>query len=183
MRHVAGTVLAAIACTFGVEAVALAEFAIEKAYPLGDEVQVGNEQHDWVLNRVLTEVLDLNVSGVRIGTSEKDVVKLLGKPTRINRELPEGYRDGYRIYEYPGLSIEIIDDERSVVNHIDIESGQWNVNGISVGSSVDDVRRLWGRPLNEGEEGLYYFDMSELDVQVAIENGRVVGVHWLYDDC
>lgn len=188
MSHVLGIFAALLAFLASLGAVAVTESLIEALYPFSTDLPLA-EQHNYSLDEyarenVLTEYIDFNVRGVHVGTPEKEMLKIFGKPKKVDYVPADPDEITLSTYEFEGLTIGVQDfeGERRALN-FSIESDQWNVQGITVGSSVEDIERVFGRPRSVTNEDLYYLDSSNLDVDFAIENGRVVGIYLLYDGC
>lgn len=174
-----------LAFAVGVSAVRFAAACIEAIYPL-EEISVASASEysldEYALENVLTEYVDINVRGVRVGTTEKEMLALLGKPKKAENYKGDSNSPSSGTFNYAGLIVETIefeDGKRKVIS-LSVESDAWNVNGVTVGSDVLEVEKIFGRPRSGTDDSLMYLDASDLDVDFAIENGKVVGIHVLY---
>src|ERR1043166_5999839 len=78
-RLIGGIVIAAMAFAVGTGVVTGVDFAIAKIWLVGDEIRVrDNVQPDYLVSSLLTDKVSLRVNGVGLGTSEKEMLRLLG---------------------------------------------------------------------------------------------------------
>lgn len=188
MRHLLGIFAALLAFGISVGGVKTTESAIAATFPL-DDITVSSEQayslDDYALKNALEEHISFNVRGVHVGTTEKEMLRVFGRPQNAEHYAGDVDQTAVSTYYYSGLTVDVIEYEdgtRKVIS-FSIESDKWNVNGITVGSSVDDVERVLGRPRFRTDEDMFYTDISDLDVDIVFENGRIVRIYLLYDNC
>ena len=104
--------------------------------------------------------IDLSINGVRPGTSESEVLQLLGKPRRTKPGKYDNCAEAYhRELTYDGLVIDLISDKRREnysVTRIELNSGNWTVSpGIHIGDTISIIKQIYGEPdsLYDGEWG------------------------------
>lgn len=127
--------------------------------------------------------VDLTVNGIRSGTKEDEVLRLLGKPIKVenNKQLNKCVGGYQRDIVYDGLKVILYGDELHrdyKVLEIKVTSARWGIDpGLRVGDPISKVRKLYGQPLNE-EEGAYTFVTKDNLGLVAFEHkdGKVVRV-------
>ncbi|MBV9241510.1 MAG: hypothetical protein JO314_05835 [Acidobacteria bacterium] len=186
MRHVVGIVIAGLAFAAGTCAVRAIDYAITTVLPVGEEIRAREEsQDDYVLDWVVTKPVWLRVNGVSLGTSEREMLRLLGKPQKVDRDVEADDQRLDRQYTYPGLVIGIVEtDGRRFVSSIEVTSGDWDISGIKIGSTVDDVQKRFGWSKDAIRGSLSYRDeASDQDFDIDYENGRVTHVFAAYDFC
>jgi hypothetical protein len=188
MRHVLGIFAALIALGVGIAVVKTTEIAIAAIFPL-DDISVRSEQEysldHYALENALTEHINFNIRGVHVGSTEKEMLRVFGRPQKAEHYSGDVDQAATSTYYYSGLTVEVIeyeDGKRKVIS-FSIDTNKWNVEGITVGSSVDDVERVFGRPRFRTDEDMFYSDISDLDVDFVFEKGRIVRIYLLYDNC
>jgi hypothetical protein len=105
--------------------------------------------------------VDLTINGVRIGTTEAKVRELLGKPTKIEKDVYDGCSSGYlREFRYDGLIVLLLSDENRKnysVTQMEVTSDKWEIYpGIRTGDAIAKVRATFGAPAEENPAMLYY---------------------------
>lgn len=130
----------------------------------------------------LTEV-DLTINGVRLGTSESEVLELLGKPNKIEKGGLDDCSSGHlREFQYHGLMIRLLSDgigRNYTVTHIRVTSEKWEIApGIRIGDPIFKVRETFGVPAHEGPAGLFFYGAKDKDGWVHFfgEDERLIRV-------
>lgn len=113
--------------------------------------------------------VDLQVNGIRVGSTYKDTLKRLGKPIRESvdpqkNECTGGYS---RTLYYDGLEVELDGDksgkDASVIS-IDVTSSKWKLSsGIKLGATMEEIKALFGEPAagQDGDQNRWVYGMSE----------------------
>lgn len=139
--------------------------------------------------------VDLQVNGVKVGSTLKDTLKRLGKPTREwvdpqKNECTGGYA---RTLYYDGLEVKL-DGNKSgkdaTVISIDVTSTKWKLSsGIKLGATMEEVKALFGEPAanQDGDANRWVYEMSEKDgpgaVDFEFKDGKLVSVAALGTVC
>lgn len=106
---------------------------------------------------ISAQMVELNLNGIGIGTTRKDIFKKLGKPlsSQINGEFP--CDNGKKLVtKYSGLTFEMIADENETdffVATVIVTSPKWTVSGIQIGASLEEVKNKFGNQKARKEEG------------------------------
>ncbi|MFL6374556.1 MAG: hypothetical protein ACJ73D_07830, partial [Pyrinomonadaceae bacterium] len=187
MRLIAGIIFGCVTFAMGTGVVRAVESAIVSLFPVNGDVRLASTEpyRDSNLDSALADAMDFRLNGVRIGTTEKEMRRLLGRPNSVENYGPESEPISGREYNYSGLTLEVIEYEgKRTVDSIEVEWGAWSVNGVSIGSSVNDVKRLMGRPISEAPGMIEYKDISSGgEVDISIKDGRVTQISVAVDAC
>ena len=124
---------------------------------------------------------DLEVNGIRSGTTYEEIVKRIGKPTSVKDVGKDACTDGMmRTLYYPGLKIELESDEKKrhyAVTAFEVTSGNWLIGGaFRIGDAPDAVTRRYGSPHSESsQDHLEYVSRDDLGmVDFKFENGKLI---------
>lgn len=104
------------------------------------------------------KVIDLEFKDVPLFMHEDSLVKKIGKPLKTRKvKRSERCSDGpNKIFEYPGLTVELIYDSESgdyKVFNAEATSGKWPVEpGLAIGSEIGDVLAKVGEPISRSED-------------------------------
>ncbi len=137
--------------------------------------------------RVLTE-LDLTVSGIRSGSSYRQVRKI-GRPVRVRiigyDECASKYR---RVLYFNGLEVGLLgskDGNRSTVISLTVTSSKWSIApGIRIGATKESLIRKFGPPVSESETRLDYVTKENLGlVTFQLRNGKLIRVEMMETLC
>jgi hypothetical protein len=98
--------------------------------------------------------VDLNVKGIRSGTTQTRIIAKLGKPSSVKtigrNECGPGFLKELR---YPGLVVGLLSDAKHrnyTVISLGVTSSRWMISpGIRIGASYRAVRAKYGRSLGE----------------------------------
>jgi len=133
--------------------------------------------------------IDLQVNGVEVGATEAIVVQKLGKPSSRKKGGIVPCHDGETLLtlRYPGLVLELAEDINGnfTVFTVTVTSPKWSVSGISVGASVEDVRKKFGSGKLTKEKGLVYLSYYITDgyANFVFQNNKLVKVDWELNLC
>ena len=176
--------VAVLAFVAGSGAVFVAEAAIERL-AFGEVAAVEDELYDTdrsVAEYTLRTPIDFHVKGLRLGSTANELIKALGKPRRIERLAD--YPD-LSVYHYNGLKISIGEyDGSKTVDSIEIVSASETFDGLTVGSSLEDVRRRLGAE-HYGHEGTVGYNAIIMDGYIAFSHDgtKITAITNGYDGC
>lgn len=92
---------------------------------------------------------DIKVNGVGLGSSYREVIRKLGKPSRdytVEADECVGGKSRYLIYQ--GLTVELhpraSNPKAFYVGQIEVTSARWNVSGVRIGAKPAAVRKKFG---------------------------------------
>jgi len=172
MRVVLGIVIATVAFLTGIGIVAATEAAIG-SITFGDVSIVEDERFDrdlFAVGYILSSPVDFHVRGIRLGATKSQVRAILGKPLRGDGKMVDS-----SVYKYDGLTIRFTshDGEPMTADLIEITASKNTFFGLTVGSTLDEVRNRLGPPIYASEMSLSY--ASSLEEPINFEHdGRVV---------
>ncbi|MBX3293211.1 MAG: hypothetical protein KF881_10030 [Acidobacteria bacterium] len=184
MRFVLRSLWALIAFVAGIGSVSVADTALE-GIVYDEVVSVENNDFDPDGAAALYAVakpVDFNINGLRVGSTEIDLIRALGKPLRIESwyDVPD-----LKVYHYNGLLIRIGEyDHSKTVDSIEITSESQNFAGLTIGSSLEDVRRRLG-PEHYAYEGTlgYHTFVTEGYVEFSHDGTKITGIMHGYHGC
>ena len=96
----------------------------------------------------LPQTIKLEVKGVDIGTSYEDVLRQLGKPLSSKKRGTNPCGGTKLTLRYSGLTVNLdpdADEQNFIVVFVEATSLKWEVSGIKVGASLEDVRAKFGK--------------------------------------
>jgi hypothetical protein len=133
----------------------------------------------------------LTVNGIALGDTQAQVVRKLGKPSRVTEEAADECIGGQmRTLYYPGLKVRVYGIEnRYTVGDFEVTSSMWNVSGVKVGMSSAAITKRFGKASSsEIENGTriwyYHFDVeSPGNSNFYFRNGKVVRIYSMYLMC
>jgi hypothetical protein len=125
---------------------------------------------------------------------EEGLVKKLGKPLKTRKvKRSEQCSDGpNKIFEYPGLTVELIYDSESGDYKIltaEAASEKWPLEpGLAIGSEIDDVLAKIGEPTSRSEDDgflvLRYETGDYVDgAEIHFRNGKLAKIKIGYKEC
>jgi hypothetical protein len=86
------------------------------------------------------QTIALDVNGVKIETTEAEVIQKLGKPSSRKRSVGNERQQGSLLrLRYPGLIIEF--ESLGVVAAATVTSPKWSFSGIRIGANVSEVQK------------------------------------------
>lgn len=141
-----------------------------------------------VVTRILSAEIDFHINGIRAGSSEREVLRRLGRPKKITDErvnYSEGPTIIFRNFEYDGLTVLFSRQEGPFsVQEVRVTGGSWNFRGIDVGSGRAKIREVLGLPVGEdiGYVG-YETTMSDVHVEFILVDDRIVEIIGGYSGC
>lgn len=142
----------------------------------------------------LTQILNLKVKDVEIGTKYSDVLKKLGKPSSKKKGKDFPCDDGeILILKYKGLVLELLknyEDNTFFVASTTVISDKWsvsdaNVGSINVGASIKEVKEKFGDKEFYNEEGFDILGYYNIDgyANFYFKDGKVVKIRWELNVC
>lgn len=137
------------------------------------------------------DIRKVMVSGVGLEADHATVIKKLGKPSEDKTTGDNPCLGGKaRQLKYPGLEVELHEDENGkfFTAKVVIESSQWNISGIKVGSTLAEVKRKFGRGTTEngekrGETVHSYSDRDEGQLVFELRSGKVTKIYFQFFSC
>lgn len=134
----------------------------------------------------LTEI-DLDVNGIRSGSTYQTVLKKLGQPisrTRTRGKASEsctGKAITLLTLKYPGLEVSLVGDgsgQHMVVHAMEITQKNWIGSGAKIGETMASIKKRFGKPNSiyerSGEKILYYVTKGNLgNVNFHFRNGKL----------
>ena len=125
-----------------------------------------------------------SLGGVRFRLPEADLKKLLGEPDKWGEEGKDVHNGGTLIeanYRSKGMVIQLRTDEKSglrMVDEVFVEppSTQRTSSGIQVGSTLDDLRRVYGdyEYKDASTKSLFVVGTEREGIYFGLEEGRVI---------
>jgi hypothetical protein len=186
MRIVLRVLAAVFAFAIGVGAVAGLESLISRLEPT--EIPAvydrfySNDLERFAAEETLSIKLDFHVRGIRLGSTEKDVIKTFGKPMSIESWETDPLLT-QRILHYKGLDIRVsYFDGKRTVDSIDILSPEYVFQGVTVGTSVDEALRQLG-PTDS--KGTLEYDLFVDDGYVRFDHdgSKITGIMTEFAGC
>lgn len=138
------------------------------------------------------DIRKVMVSGVGLEADHATVIKKLGKPSEDTTIEDNPCIGGKaRHLKYPGLEVELhedMDNGKFFAARVVIDSAQWNVSGVKVGSTLAEVKRKFGRGSTEkgenpGETIQAYTDRDEGQLVFELRNGKIVKIYFQFFSC
>lgn len=185
MRIVLRMFVAIMAFLAGIGAVFAVEAASERL--AFDEVAVIEEEtYDVdrsVAEYILSTQIDFHLKGIRLGSTENEVFRAFGKPRRIelwSPDLPDLF-----VYHYEGLDVRIdVFNGAKTVDSIEILSPSHKFEGLTVGSSLEEVLHRFGPGYDLGEGAIYYNSLfPESYISFQHDGAKVTAITHAYDGC
>jgi hypothetical protein len=133
---------------------------------------------------------DLEVNGVGLGASYREVIRRLGKPLRdytVEADECVGGKSRYLVYK--GLTVETHPRSGSpkdfYVGQIEVTSSRWNVSGERIGASLDSITKKFGpTELRNGdkksEKVLLYFLNAPGNLHFHFRRGKLFRIETYY---
>ena len=119
---------------------------------------------------------DLNIGGIYYGQTMEDVVKKLGQPVRRESTPPAGSAPIFRC----GNSEIMVRSNANGVFAVFIRQGNdlFTAGGIGIGSSYDEVIKVYGKPDSESVNRIEYYvpkgKTARLELIFFINSNRIV---------
>lgn len=137
----------------------------------------------------LPQTIKLEVKSVDIGTSYRDVLRRLGKPLSSKKRGTNPCGGTKLTLSYPGLTVNLdpdADEQNFIVVFVEVTSPNWEVSGISVGASLEDVRAKFGKSSKlrkeSGLDTIGYF-VTEGYADFYFRKNKLVKVSWELNLC
>lgn len=143
---------------------------------------------------------DLKISGIGLDSSNKDLIKKIGKPQKIRND-----GDSWNCLDsdtktlfYRGLTVVVTEDEESKkykINDIDISSSRFQLDsGIKIGDDINYVFSKVGKPYHQTKDkdlDEYHFMVTNKNdvsndggiATFSFRNNKLVKIHWHYNFC
>jgi len=133
----------------------------------------------------------LTVNGVALNDTQAQVVKKLGKPSRVIEEAADECVGGQvRTLYYPGLKVRVYGIENKYsVGDFEVTSSRWSVSGAKVGMMQAAITKRFGKASSsETENGkkiwYYHFDVEAPgNSNFYFRNDKVVQIYSMYLMC
>jgi hypothetical protein len=136
----------------------------------------------------------LKINGVGLGASYAEVIKRLGKPTRIvNGDADECVGGKQRTVHYPGLKFVMHEDGENnfFVSIFEVTSARWNLSGAKIGMTTAAIKRRFGKAdasVVESHNGLptWYYEFPDVEpgnTHFTFRKGKLVSISSLYLAC
>lgn len=139
---------------------------------------------------ICSQTIDLNVRGIKIGTTQQAVLRKLGKPRSTTRGGYYPCDDGpKRTLKYPGLVLKLLqssDGKVFFVAAVDITSVKWRVAPkIGIGSGLKEVVAKFGTKKIETQNGrkTVTYLMDEGNAVFTFLRGKAVKIVWAFNVC
>lgn len=134
------------------------------------------------------ENIELNINGVKIETTEAQVIQKLGKPSSRKKGANNSECRGGNavILRYPGLLIELeTSDGTAVIAVATVTLPKWSFSGIKIGASVSEVQKKLGSSELERKKdlGYLYYGVGDGGAKLVFQKGRLVKIHWEFNFC
>ncbi len=111
---------------------------------------------------------DLQISGLRLTMTRKEVEEFLGQPQNSKRIYDQTLAQRVRIYSYPGL--EVVFNNRDQAAKITASKAEYKgPKDIRVGDSQKSVLKALGRPLTSSPGLLIYIPAKDKNGQLRIK--------------
>lgn len=122
------------------------------------------------------QVINPRISGLRIGSNYREIVKKLGKPLSDKRrgEVPCG--DAMRTLVYPGLvlRLEVGGIKPLGLYKIEVSSPKWLVSGLRIGARRSEVLKKFGSEPRFIKDGYAHFHYKR---------NRLAKMEWEFNFC
>lgn len=127
----------------------------------------------------LTTPIDLSVRGIRLDSTTSHVKKTLGKPAGVERD-----SDEETILIYNGLKIRFTsrDGEPKTADLIEINSTESDLLGLTIGSTINEVRSRLGREVYSDDNSLSYITTNDEPIIFEHDGKRVTRMTAGYED-
>lgn len=143
-----------------------------------------------LLSVISSQTIDLNVRGVKIGTTQQVVLRKLGKPLSTTRGGLFPCDVGpMRTLKYPGLVLKLLqsnDGKDFFVAEVDVTSKRWPVAPkIGVGSGLKQVFAKFGMKgteIQDGRKTVTYL-LDEGSAVFTFRRGKAVKIAWEFNVC
>jgi hypothetical protein len=129
----------------------------------------------------------LTINGIGLGSTQSEIVRKFGKPTRIvTKDAGECIGGKMRTLYYPGLKFMLYDDDpgKYTVGEFSVTGAKWSVSGAKIGMSTSAVKKMFGKAnesVVESDSGLptwYYSfpDDNPGSANFSFKKGKVVEI-------
>ena len=133
------------------------------------------------------ETIEFDVNGVKIETTEAEVIQKLGKPLSRKKGVSNNEcRGGSQvILHYPGLVFDLDIKDKSGVAATTVTSPKWSFSGIRIGASISEVEKKFGDGKAERKKGLDYLNYIVGDgfAEFVFQKGNLVKIYWEFNFC
>lgn len=139
--------------------------------------------------------IDARIKTVGLFSNYASMTRNLGKPVSEKRQRPalsecSGETESFMEAKYSGLELQLNGDSRSrnfTVISFQVKNGSWEMQGIRIGSTREEVLRKFGKPfrvpedseLEKGESGVVYLAklneaIGDGSVSFIFKNGKLI---------
>lgn len=136
----------------------------------------------------------LKVNGVGLGTKQQDIIKKLGRPTRIatTKQIDQCVGGNMRTITYPGLKLELDNAGTGeyTLHTIEVASGDWDLSGVKLGDTMASVQKRFGtrgrHVEKHGREIYWLYEMSEENPGSSnffFRDGKLFKIQSVYQLC
>lgn len=130
----------------------------------------------------LIPTIDFEVRGIRLGSTQQQVLKTFGKPLKI--EPWSAKRRDLVVYHYDGLEIRVDrSDGQQIVDSIEILSTKYEINGVRIGSEINEVISKFGVSSIEASSIEYQSLYPDAFVNILHDGSKVIGISSGLDGC
>lgn len=142
-----------------------------------------------------TSASALKVNGVGLGATYTDVIKKLGKPSRvITGEAGQCSAGKQRTLHYPGLTFELFEEQANkfTVGEFEVTSAKWNVSGAKVGMNGTAISERFGEAevgVADADTGgpIWFYEIADETVpgnsSFFFRGGKVVRIYSAFMKC
>ena len=136
---------------------------------------------------VLAGEIELQINGIKLGTSESVTLRKIGKPYEITQlEVNECANGFQKTMKFSGLTIDLLGNDKGKdfeAYSFEVISPKWIVSGIRIGSDKNTLVSKFGEPLEKAEEnGLQkWFYVNKGNNGFAnfyFQNNKLIRITW-----
>ena len=116
-----------------------------------------------------------------MGAAAKDILTALGKAEKESEVNSCACQGKLKTYSYKGFEVSTIQDKGTdIISSVYIlDKTVSTPEGISIGSSKDDVLRIYGKDCKENK-GVYIYSLGNSELNIFTTNNLVDGIEYLY---
>jgi hypothetical protein len=142
-------------------------------------------------NKPDNNFIDFNVRGVRLGDTDAETFRRLGKPIKRHLEKVDycGINE-FLVLDYPGIKIQLDADSQKTYRILEIHVSSPSVDvspDIKIGITSERVKEKLGKPYMEKQEVsklyLYYLTKDDDNAELIFRDGKLVKVRLYVNPC
>jgi len=120
-------------------------------------------------------------TAVNMGAAAKDILTALGKAEKESEVNSCACQGKLKTYSYKGFEVSTIQDKGTdIISSVYIlDKTVSTPEGISIGSSKEDVLRIYGKDCKENK-GVYIYSLGNSELNIFTTNNVVDGIEYLY---